>query len=194
MRSRHAIIYVPGLGDTKAEGRRLALGFWRWFGATAVLHQMVWADGESFQSKLEGLLGHIDRLVADGYTVSLVGESAGASAALTAYAERSQSIHRVVFVCGKLAHADTIHPVTYQRNPAFKESMEALPDSLAKLPEESRRRIRSIAPLRDRVVPPADTRIAGADHKTIPSVGHSVSIALSLTVFSWWIVRHIKRP
>lgn len=190
----HVVIYVPGLGDRRVTGRRLLVAAWRLYGVRPVVHQMIWADKESFSIKLLQLLHHIDELVEQGNTVSLVGESAGGGAVMNAYAARQDSIHRVACICGKLQRAETIHRYTYSHNPAFAQSMAALPGSLKKLDASHLERVRSIKPLADHTVPPADTVLSGTESVTIPSFGHAASIILGDTLFSWLIVGFLKRP
>lgn len=192
--SRHTVIYVPGLGDRRIGGRRLLVASWRLYGVRPVIHQMNWADGQPFVTKFQALLNHIDERAAAGERVSLVGESAGASAALNAYAARQDVIHSVACICGKLRHPETISPTTYARNPAFAESMAQLPGSLIGLSEAKRRRVRSVHPLADPTVPVADTIIPGAQERTIPTVGHAASIILGNLLFSWRLVPFLRRP
>ncbi|MFA5004356.1 MAG: hypothetical protein WC498_03730 [Candidatus Saccharimonadales bacterium] len=190
---KHAVIYVPGLGDGRVGGRRALIATWRIYGVRPVVHQMNWADKQPFAVKLQSLLQHIDTLANNGYRVSLVGESAGASAAMAAYAARQDVVHRVVCICGKLRNPQTVHPNTYLRNPAFAESMAALPAALVGLGSEKLARVRSIHPLSDPTVPIGDTVIAGAESKTIPTIGHSNGIFLGDTLFSFLVVPFLKR-
>ena len=191
---KHLIIYVPGLGDTTASGRKFAIRLWKIYGISAVVHQLYWADKEHFAPKLATLLSHIDESAAKGYRVSLVGESAGASAVMHAYAARHSTVHRVAHICGKLQGGESVHPSTYSRNPAFAESMALLPSSIATLGRSHLLgRVLSVRPLVDKSVPLPDTIIAGIQTRTIPTVGHMASIALGITVFSWFLVGFLKK-
>jgi carboxylesterase type B len=154
---------------------------------------MDWADKRPFADKLSSLLNHIDELAAGGHQVSLVGESAGASAAIVAYAARPQTVHRVACICGKLRNAQTISTYTYRHNPAFKESMAALETALHSLSSDQLKRIRSVHPLADPTVPVGDTRIEGTEERTIPTIGHATSIVLGNIFFSWRLVPFLKR-
>ena len=154
---------------------------------------MRWNVNEPFETKLGRLLTRIDGLHTKGYRVSLVGVSAGASAVVNAFALRTDVVHRVVCICGKLQHPETIRTNTYQRNPGFKESMERLPESLAGVSETERQRILSIRPLADRSVPPEDTIISGAEAVTIPTQGHVLSIAMGITLFSPLVINFTRR-
>lgn len=191
---KQAIIYIPGLGDHHSRGQSRIVGLWRLWGVgRSEVIPMLWNRSETFELKLSRLLAQIDTLSAQGYRVSLVGVSAGASAVIHAYAERPNIVHRVVCVCGKLQHPETVSDSTYQANPAFKESMQLLPASLGRLDSPKRRQILSIRPLADESVPPADTIIPGAQAKTIPAISHTISIAVAITLYSGTIVRFTQK-
>lgn len=193
--TKHYIIYIPGLGDSRTGGQALALRFWSAWGVRARLVQMNWADTGHFNPKLQTILDTIDSLVHQGYTVSLVGVSAGASAALNAYAQRLDSIHSVTLVCGQiLGGHNHVRPQVYAANRAFGESMRLLDEkTFDKLNAAARGRITSIHPIADRVVPVGDTKLPGARWRQIPTMGHAFSIGYSLTIGSYRIVRDIKK-
>lgn len=153
---------------------------------------MLWMDGEGFQPKLERLLAKVDSLTAEGRTVSLISASAGASAALNAYANRQDVVHGLVSICGKLRGYDSVSPVVYGRNPAFQQSMEMLPESERLLGMPARGRILSMHALADESVPIADSRLPGSVPRAIPLVGHVPSIAYGLTIGSFGAIRFLK--
>ncbi len=189
---RHAVIYIFGLGDQRATGQTLAVRVWRMYGVTPEVFHTYWATPGKLADKLAGLLARIDTLTEQGYTVSLVGTSAGASAAIHAYAARQDKVHRVVCVCGKLQNPETISAYTYTKNPAFREAMETLDQSLQTLSAEKRSRILSIRPVADNIVPPADTVIPGAASEQVPTTGHALSITFCITVYAGRLLRFIK--
>lgn len=153
---------------------------------------MGWADKEQFLPKINRLLAKIDKLSKQGHDVSLVGASAGASTVLIAYSQR-QDVHAVVLIAGKVNNPETIDELTYKANPAFKESVFSVADSLRKLDIAKRRRIMSIHPLFDSTVPVIDTKIAGAVEKTIPVIGHRFSIFYTITFRGRLIANFIKK-
>ena len=189
----HAVIYIPGLGDGRPAGQGRIVRAWKVQGVEPHLFQMNWADGEDFSPKLKRLLALVDHLHAEGKTVSLVAASAGAGAAMHAYAARQGIVNGVVSICGKLGGMHNVHPATYQRNPAFLQSMERLGRSLAKLDMAARRRILSMRPLADRSVPVVDTRLPGSAGKTLPVAGHAAGIAYGLTAGSFAAIRFLKK-
>ncbi|HSX33984.1 MAG TPA: hypothetical protein VLF91_06630 [Candidatus Saccharimonadales bacterium] len=189
----HHVIYVPGLGDQKLHGQRLVVKLWRVFGVRGHLVSMHWADKKPFEAKLKRLLARIDELAADPYAqVSLVASSAGASAVLLALAARPQQVGAVAIICGKVHRPEIVNPAYYRHNPAFKQALAELQVVLPKLEPTERYRILSLHPLRDQIVPPADTVIRGARNRLVLSVGHALSIALCLTLYAPVIMRFIK--
>ncbi len=193
MHKTHAIVYIPGLGDGRIKGQQKAINTWKLQGVEPHLFQMNWADGEAFAPKFERLLALVDKLVAEGKTVSLIAASAGASAAMNVYAVRSDVINGMVSICGKLSGLDSVHPVTYRRNPAFSESMQLLSSSEKALGMVARGRILSIHPIADESVPIADTKLPGVRTKKIPVVGHFAGIAYGLTIGSFGAIRFLKK-
>lgn len=187
----HHVIYVPGLGDSRARGQSALLKLWRLFGFKVHYFPLGWADKEVFQPKLERLIAKIDELKGQGYEVSLVGVSAGASAVLNAYAER-KNINKVVLICGKINNPQTIGERTYKINPAFKQSIYAVKNSLDKLESAQIKRILSIHPLVDGTVPAMDTKIQGAVEKTVLVVGHIFGIFYSITLGAPAIAKFLK--
>ena len=190
---KRAVIYVPGLGDRRSRGQRVAIWCWRIYGVRSEVVRMQWHVAEPLDTKLGQLLQRIDALHEAGYAVSLVGVSAGAGAVVHAFARRQEIVSRVVCLCGKLQHPETISESTYRHNPAFAESLALLPRSLDALADTTRSRVLSIRPLTDSSVPPEDTVVPGFETTTIPSRGHAVSIGLGITLFSPLIIGFIRR-
>lgn len=189
----HHIIYIPGLGDHGTRVQRLAPKYWQAFGVKGHCYLMHWNDKEGFAPKLDGLLAFIDQLSKDGDPVSLVGASAGASAALVAYAARAETVAGVICICGKISHPETVEAWRFRENPAFQESLAQLQQALPGLPAENRSRIMSLRPLYDGVVPTADTNIAGASERVMPFVGHAASIGLALVFAAPLMIGFLKR-
>ncbi len=193
MNKTHTIIYIPGLGDSRLKGQGVVIKMWQIFGVKTKVCQMFWADDRSFEVKFQKIIDEIDELSKQGHKISLVGVSAGASAALTALAKRRDVISGVVCICGKIQNSQTVHETTYKHNPAFRESMKQLGKNLPNLGQSERKRILSIHSLYDNIVPPNDTKISGSQEKVIPTVGHIFSIACAITFGSFGIVKFLKR-
>jgi len=192
MLAKHAIIYIPGIGDHRVGPQKTIVRAWRLYGVQTYVQPIGWGSSEPFGPKLRQLLARIDELKSAGSLVSLVGVSAGASAALNAYARRQNSVHSVVCIGGKIQNAQNINPSYFKRNPSFKGSIDMLPGSLNNLDKGDRARILSIHPLFDELVPVRDTKIDGSHSKTVPVVGHIFGIAYTITIGSRAVVGFLK--
>lgn len=189
-----AVIYVPGLGDTRIRGQKTAVNLWKLQGVESYLFQMNWMNGEQFQPKLTRLLALIDKLHSEDKSVALVAASAGGSAALNAFAARQEIIVGMVSICGKLDARGygTVHPMLYRKNPAFMESMQMLGDSEAALNDSARARILSLHPIADEAVPVKETKLPGVLSQQMPVMGHFFGIAYGLTIGSRRLLRFLK--
>ena len=153
---------------------------------------MMWNDKQPFVPKLQRLLDKIDELSADG-PVSLIGASAGASAVLLALTKRPDKVAGVVCMCGKITHPETINPERYVENPAFQDAMTDLRHTLPEITAKYAGRIMSIHPLYDGTVPIRDTILPGAREKTVPLVGHALTIAVLLIFGSGMMLRFLQQ-
>jgi dienelactone hydrolase len=189
MDKEHSVIVVPGLGD-KVRGIQLATSRWQRYGLMPIVHSVGWGNRESeFQPKLDELLNLIDTLSSNNQKVSVVGTSAGGSAAINSFYERNTKIHRAVNVCGRLKVGPTkglrsFHSKTASC-PAFAQSVELCQSHIGELSLVDRQRIMTIHALfGDELVPSETTIIEGANNTFIPTSEHMFSIAMALTVFS----------
>jgi len=190
---RETVIYVPGLGDANPRAQRLLIRTWRVWGVKPLLFQMNWGDGEAFAPKLRRLLKLIDDEVSKGRKVSLVGASAGAGAVINAFAARKDKIQGVVCICGKVNNPETIGPRYSTGNKAFVDSARQVQFSLDKLDfDADRTRIESRYAIFDPIVSQSDSEIAGAHNRTVPTVGHSITIASQLLFGAPSFLRFLK--
>jgi len=189
---KHYALIIMGLADHKSDGAEKLQSFWRRRGLECEIYRPIWRDSTAFEPKLEKLIKRIDDLESSGWRVSLIGISAGASAALNAYVRRPEKIHKVVFVCGKLAKLNSINPINFQRNPPFKGSIEMLPASIRRLSAADKAKMVSLQPLYDGRVSVPSTKIEGIRNKLLLSAGHVLSIIVALTVYSGFIIKFIK--
>jgi hypothetical protein len=186
------LIYVPGLGDRFTSLRQFFLRFWRLFGVTTELVPMNWSDGVSYQSKFDRLSKTIDDV--RGKRIVLIGESAGGSIVLNMYQARPNDLYKVMTICGKNTAPNHVSPGLYHKNPAFKESMYASDNAVKQLTLRQRQNFISIHPIADAIVPVKETLISDCQSVRLWSVGHFITIAFALTLWSWYIVRLAKRP
>lgn len=186
------IIYIPGLGDHNDGLRRFLLFFWRLFGVKTELVPMQWYDGRSFEEKFDRVEIAVEKAVAKGYNVSLVGESAGASMAMNVFS-RNNSIDRMMSLCGvNYSHAN-ISPQIFKKSPAFKTSVSLLEQSRSVAVGDKLDRIVSVTAISDPTVSVKKNTIPGAKHIMIWSIGHFTTIVLCLSIFSFVLVRELKR-
>jgi pimeloyl-ACP methyl ester carboxylesterase len=191
---KHHVIYIPGLGDHDPRLRNAQLLFlnkWQKAGATVHYQAIGWADGEGFVPKLNKVIELVDKLTLSGRRVSVIGVSAGASAALNVYMERRDKIRGVVYVCGKLTGTLNIDPKYYRNNPAFKESLYNAQANIRKLNRTDKTKMLSLYPIYDQVVAVADMKIPGVRTKMLPTILHSPSIFLAITLFRRTIIKEV---
>lgn len=190
----HHIIFVPGLNGSKPLFDKAAES-WGRFGFIPHSHQMVWKDNKHFKPKLKNLLGEIDKLLGKDGVVSLVGTSAGGSMALNAFYERQRSIHKVVSICGRLRAGQNVCPTlkwAARESVSLQESVNLCEKNQAKLTPLSLKKVMTLHPVFDEVVPISTTILRGAKNIQIPFIEHVLSISLAMTVFTKPIVDFLK--
>ena len=131
----------------------------------------------------------IDRFANDGDRISLVGCSAGASAALNAFIERKNIIYRVITVCGRLKTGNQrsfrSFPARTATSLSFAESVKLFESHEHLLSDQDRQKIMTVRALFGDELVPADTAILrGAHNIVVPTPEHVFSIAIALTLFS----------
>ena len=193
----HKVIIIPGLGDGVRK-MEWATRFWKNHGLEPIVYSMEWRNSQQlFDQKLNKLLVLIDQFATQGHDISLVGTSAGGSAALNAFMQRKQVIAHVINVCGRLRvgthtgiHSFEARTVS---SPAFAESVKLCEQGLKTSTPDERKKIMTVRPMfGDEVVPANTVPVEGAQNITIPSGEHVVTIALALTVFAKRIISFIK--
>jgi len=189
---RHYIIYIPGLGDGYDPLRRLALLFWRIFGVTVEYVPMKWYDGKSYDEKYQRVETAVRNAQALGFTVSIVGESAGASMAMNVFAQTS-SVHRLISLCGVNSSHTPISPRIFKRSPGFKQSVSRVDRSRTKVIASRVGQVTSIIARSDSTVPPEKNSISGARQIEIWSMGHIFTIVLCLSICSFIVIQQVRR-
>ncbi|HSX37026.1 MAG TPA: hypothetical protein VLG13_02835 [Patescibacteria group bacterium] len=189
---KHHVIYVPGITDDTFRVQSLLLLTWWLYGVRPHLHVIPWAGDEAFAPKLQRLLDKVDGLHAQGHTLSLVGASAGASAVLNAYIQRKDKISGLVYICGKINHPESVSERTYSENPAFKESLGRLPETLAQLTPEDKAKMLSLYSPVDTSVPYPDTIIGGVAEKRLPRLRHGWAIVYAISLGAFGLIKFLK--
>ena len=87
----------------------------------------------------------IDEIVNNADRISLIGTSAGGSAAVNAFMERKSKIHRVINICGRLRVGPTTGFRSFdsktKSSPAFTESVRLCERGIEQLPLPDRRKL-----------------------------------------------------
>ena len=186
---KHFVIYIPGLGDDVSIRNRL-LSWWNFKDVQVKLIPMNWyGDDQNFNKKQAIVLRAFDKAIQDGYTVSLIGESAGASMALNVAALRPV-FHRVITIAGLNDTNTDISPSIRGRSPSFLHSVHAIRTAMEKLDVS---RVHTIRGLIDSTVYARHTRISGAHNHFVPGIGHLITIGLCLTLFAPYVIKLIKQ-
>jgi len=191
--SKYHIIFIPGIGDHKTYYQPQILTLWKLFGLRVHYHPVIWkSKNQSWDKKLDKLSILIRHLHKQGDKVSLVGVSAGASAALNAYWANKDKVEKVIFICGKLNNPESVGEVYYQKNPSFKDSVYAAAGLVKQLKREDNRRIMSLHGLYDETVPVQDSVINGTTNRAMPTLFHVPSIFIAITLCVPIISKFIK--
>lgn len=188
-------IYIPGLGDRLGWLRRLQwhlMRSWRVYGARVELFPVRWSGEQLFAERLDELLARIDELAEEGRSVSLIGSSAGASAAINAFSRRPNAITSVVCICGALQNTKTLPESVQRLNPRFAESADLLPGSVTALGSDAKAHIRTYRPLIDSVVLPRNAMLPGARNRRVMTLGHLFTIGYCLNTKGYWIARFAR--
>jgi len=194
MSSNNHVIIIPGLGN-KVDLHILASNRWKKFGIIPHVFDTKWKTEENgFYEKFKRALNLVDSLSDKNSRISIIGNSAGSSFALNLFVKRKKQISRVVINCGRVRDGDwpwfTFDQATAS-SPSFKESVLISQKLERTLTTRDRKKILTLRPLFDEVVPPSTVPIKGAKNKITFSLEHSLSIALNMTLFKKKIIDFI---
>jgi len=185
---KHIVLIIPGLGN-EVWLVRLLTNHWRHWELEPEVLSVDWQNSESFNIKFTNLNKKIDQFLKNDCKVSLIGISAGGSAALNLFSERSKDFNKVINVCGRLKTGPRIGWRSFSRmtasSPAFAQSVKLFEKQGKLLTRKDREKIMTVrAKFGDELVPCKTTILDGATNIQIPTIEHSISIYLSLTIFS----------
>jgi pimeloyl-ACP methyl ester carboxylesterase len=182
MNKEHHLIYIPGLHDSNRFNKffhQLATRRWQSKGFYPHIYYPNWEDDRDFKEILKEITTIIDTLVAKEHIVSLIGQSAGGSAALNAFCIRKDVVNGVVNITGRLKAGKHVTPSldkAAKTSSTFKESillLEHVHEPL--LTEAERKKIMTIRPLLDQTVPTVTVAVQGAQNKIVPIIEHSLA-------------------
>ncbi len=189
------VVIIPGLGN-EIQKHIWAANRWRRSGIIPHVFDTKWKTEEKgLKKKLDDVLRLVDSLIITGKKVSIIGNSAGSSLAINILGERKRKIHRVVVNCGRVRTGNwpwfTFDQATAS-SPSFRESVLMSERVISELSVAERKRILTLRPLFDEVVPPFTVPIDGATNEITPSVEHVVTIALNMTLFSGRTIKFLR--
>jgi len=190
------VIIIPGLGDQVEMTRKMVSG-WERKGLMPMIYRMNWSDRESFETKLTRLTALVEKEHENNCDISVIGCSAGGSAALNLFLSRDNLINKAISICGRLKKGDykgfRSLDARAKDSKAFEESVNSLEKKSGNLSPRQLERIMTVHPLFGDELVPSDTAvIEGANNITIPIIGHVFSICMALSVFSNPLISFIK--
>lgn len=176
------VIFIPGLGDEMVTSwvERL-VGHWRNKRTQLYFFDARWNAAETFTAKKQRFLTWLDELNLKPESEKLLyGISAGGALAMVVFGERKSLINKMILIAPKLQRAELIGPKYRQHNPALVQTVEASQAVMDNLSDSDKLKIISHRPLIDDVIARADMVVEGAETKTIPFIGHALSIGFAL--------------
>lgn len=187
MSHEHHVIISPGM-DGKIGGLELVTKYWpQKYSLYPEVEQIVWKDGIGFAPKLKKITDLIDRLVSNGDTVSLIGTSASGSLMLNAFVERKGVVEKVINVGGFVRPGNRSGQRNFNERSAasiaFRESVLRFASLESTLTPEDRKKILTVRPLWDELVPPETVVIKGALNRQVPMVEHVLGIATAMVLY-----------
>ena len=192
MSHEHHVIISPGM-DGKIDGLELITKDWvKKYDLYPEIEQIIWKNEIGLTPKLKQITDRIDKLIAEGNTVSLIGTSASGSLMLNAFIERKDSIKKVVNVGGFLRPGERTGNRSFDERSAvsigFRESVLRVASLESTLTQEDRKKILTVRPLWDELVPPETVVVKGALNKQVPMIEHVLGIATAMTFYNPVIV------
>ena len=189
---QHVVLYVPGLSDHLLNGRESLTNLWHFRNIHIEVSNKEWRVNHTWEFKLKRLLEKIDEHHASGKFVSLIGESAGASAVLQALKLHHDKINAVILLCGKSQYPHRVASSLYRKNPALKDAMFGSSEAVSELTVADKHKILNLHPLFDPIVPVWETKIPGVQNARMPSIGHGTSIVFGMSLWSFRMVNFIR--
>lgn len=187
MSKEHHVIIGPGM-DGRIDGLKFLTKRWHVkYNLSPEVVPVIWKDDERVEPKLRRITNLIDNFVDKEDMVSLIGCSASGSLMLNAFVERRDVVHRVINLDGFVRPGNVKGYRSFEersaKSVAFRESVLRFEKLEPRLTLNDRKKILTVRPLFDELVPPETVVIQGASNKQIPSVEHVLSIALGLVLY-----------
>lgn len=189
------LVIIPGLGDDVRYTKFLVRNWKKKYKITPHVIGFGWSgEASEFGSKYKNISNYLDDLLEKEDDVSLLGISAGGSAVVNLFSERKNKIKKVITVCGRLSDIN-INPSWKNNSDSLrilKESIKICEKNIENISPEDKKKIMTIRPFYDDIVPVRTMTIDGAKNMRVNSVQHMISIYLAMTLYSGSIVKFIK--
>lgn len=184
--AQHHLVIIPGLGDDTKFLQFVTRNWQKKYGIIPHVISFGWKGKTAlFTARLENLYDIVQSLLQKGHTVSLLGTSAGGSAAINIYSKFPE-ISYVINVCGRLRKGIDVYPSLEQatkHHPIFTESILACENTIDRLISTDKDKI-LMRPLYDEIVPVSTMTIAGVTNKRIIAVEHVASMFIAMTLYA----------
>ncbi len=195
MLTNHLII-IPGLGNN-IKGHILATAGFKKFNIVPYIFDTKWRIEENgFEEKFKRALKLVDSLASKNSKISIMGNSAGSSFAINLFANRKNQIDKIIINCGRVRDGDwpwfTFDQAT-KLSPSFRESVLWAQKFEKNFTNADRKKILTLRPIFDEIVPPLTVPIRGAKNEIIPLIGHSLTITLNMTLLKNKVVNFILK-
>ncbi|OGK39905.1 hypothetical protein A3A74_05475 [Candidatus Roizmanbacteria bacterium RIFCSPLOWO2_01_FULL_35_13] len=191
----HILLLVPGLGNYDR-----ILKFWTKVFTKddfkIIVCNVDWKKGErNFEDKINIVENRIVELVSKKHEVSVMGLSAGGSIALAAFHALNKKVRFAVTVCSclKLNYDNTKREKEiFELFPSYRKAVQFFENTvLPELTLEEKKRILTIRPIFDEIVPVQTMIIEGANNFRLFLARH-ISLYIILFFFSSYIFKFIN--
>lgn len=201
MVKKHYVVIVLGLGEYKNLYIHLTKHWEATYGLTPIIHVFGWREKRAnFNEYLTNLEYIIKPLIEQRNSiVSLIGISAGASAALNMYCKLKRDGRpingKLATLCGRFSFQ--YHPwYPLSRGvdpfPAFKQSVTLAEKNIRALSRQDKEHIITVHAFFDEVVPKKAASIEGVRAMMIPFLLHFPSIMFTFLFNKKWLVRLLQ--
>ncbi len=190
---RRNVLILAGTGDSRAKSTiELATKHWKNHGIDVTVYNVGWReDSLELAEKLRQIERLVDDLSQKG-EVSIIGCSAGASAAFNILLKKPDVVQKAIGICGRIRGAKTEWGTNGHDDP-FVQSVLLFEGNEAQIPDELRKRMMTVtARYGDGLVPDGAAHVEGAQNITIPTKMHGLSIVMALTLFKKPLIDFIK--
>lgn len=180
MNKSRTILVVPGLGGPRSiKMVKWLVKRWEDSDTKVIVFESRWNSDETSKEKLDRLKELADKNVSSENDLSVVAYSAGGALAVSGLTT-NRKLSTLTLVSAKLKGWQGIGPKYQKDAPALREIVKASQQVIEDIGHIQDISMTCLVPWYDEVVRKQDMIIDGATRITIPSVFHSLSIAVAL--------------